>query len=388
MKYLLLSLLLVAGCAPATSPVSPRAAPAPQPEQGTTSSGGGELIQTNDMVWFFSSGPIPYCVERSADYAGTQEELESLVATAARKWESFLDRYQIPGHSYRNENHQPLAPMARRFTAIGTCDSPSKQIRFRFGEPDELVRSANLQRTHLAAAVRGEYNFLTYQTGGTVWVSSTKYKTKERLLHVILHEMGHVLGFEHDSLPVMMREAVVNAALKDGFFERHYGEIESSDWPYRVESKRIEVSGRSFCHEAGLPEEERDRYNWNRNLPSWLLSAAKLPPSGCHRMILEMGDAEAWSLHIEPRGGTPIELTGRRESTRLRRPGGPVFLWNLHPYDLRRTSLDETSAAEISGYFLVAGRKIGALLDSRQRPVLKLYDSAAEKTAWWTSVDR
>ncbi|MEE2744414.1 MAG: hypothetical protein VYD54_10925 [Bdellovibrionota bacterium] len=203
---------------------------------GGWSGSGGDTALFKDNVWFLKTkDSVPYCIWRSADYHFSYEELSSLVKESFRDWKVFFDKYGISQKRIPLRSHEL---MALDFQNIGACSSDKELptgLMFVFGKTDNPhIKMYNQYGTEnaLGFAIRNKfYNHKTYQNPGYVWLSNS-FKEKEKLKHMLLHELGHVFGMEHDSVFVMNTDVASWIKKESVSHNRFLGKIESPSWPF------------------------------------------------------------------------------------------------------------------------------------------------------------
>jgi hypothetical protein len=183
-------------------------------------SGGGELLEDHMNPWFFYRGDsvVPhvfkYCVAiDEADFGITREQAVAHVRSALGYWFDELTSASVPahasyGHLYVGYEHPVLAP----------CADDDVVLRFQLGELTvgqlaDFEEQHQDPRSYVALAVRTDYNSVTMQGAGFIYVSPPRgplamhsqtmiedpwqRDDQQRLGWVLRHEIGHVFGVQH-----------------------------------------------------------------------------------------------------------------------------------------------------------------------------------------------
>jgi hypothetical protein len=226
---------------------------------GGWSGNGGTSAYDKDNIWFLGDEPIPYCLITSENVP-MKPAVEQMIRRNSGKWREFLARYGLDqdyfGKSYRPFPDKKERRISGQFVPAVNCGeveqfcAPQKtndeacynalrdKVLFLVGTPNKVVSDyLRLNGAVQGAAIRTEYNHATYRTGGIVWINDlgtsggwTQYE------HLLLHEMGHVLGMKHNSCWVMSEN--VAALLKwNGIGD--LGTIEGSNWPYSFKANDL-----------------------------------------------------------------------------------------------------------------------------------------------------
>ncbi len=201
-----------AGPSPGTPANQPQSAPATQ--GGVIDGNGGELITTEKNPWFIGTAPVSYCINASDAFSLAPTRASALIQEAFATWANLLttlpafgsdpSKYQLPADKL------PLT-LARVFKET-TCDQ-NPPLEFKLGIVDDSVTTtlAYMAARTVGFALRQSYDVTTGTGGGYIWLapdtgpnayqgpqSAPKFwSLEETFYNVVLHEVGHVLGFPH-----------------------------------------------------------------------------------------------------------------------------------------------------------------------------------------------
>jgi hypothetical protein len=306
---------------------------------GGWSGSGGDTSYFKDNVWFLNQGEtVPYCLWRSTDYPYSYQELSSLVKESFKNWTSFFNSYGISKKELTlprpGRNPLTLGRMAMNFKETGPCSSEAmlpKGLMFVFGKTNNIhIKRYNQYGAEnaLGLAIRNKhYNHETYTNPGYIWISSSSVlKEREKLKHLLLHELGHVFGMEHDSVFVMNTDIVSQLKNEKISDNRFIGKIETPSWPYDFLPRRpITLTYQRAVHQGRCPE----NYFPYRLLPREILHLLRPKlrrerrrPKGCFSLTLSWRKnrhkkkLRHYSLVIENLRGRQVTLKGLFDVTR------------------------------------------------------------------------
>jgi Predicted Zn-dependent proteases len=211
---------------------------------GGWSGSGGDTNLFKDNVWFLGqSEPVPYCIWKANDYNFSYNDLFNIVEESFKDWKSFFNKYGISNQNLtfkkvgrRGSTFDYGKKLNLNFRNEGICSSDKDLptgLMFVFGKTDNPhIKMFNKYGTENAVgfAIRNKlYNHKTYKNPGYIWFSNS-FEEKEKLKHIVLHELGHVLGMDHDSVFVMNSEVAAFLKAEKAGNNRFIGKIES---PFR-----------------------------------------------------------------------------------------------------------------------------------------------------------
>lgn len=186
-----------------------------QAEQGGVIDGNtGELITTEHNPWFTGKRTVTYCVAVGPGLSLPVDKVEAAVQDAFAVWRTVLGSLVEMGSTPTDFALPPdkaALVLARDFKEIPCAADP--ELTFKAGLMDAAVEAA---REFTAAktvgfALRTSYDTKTGDGKGFIWlvpdqgderykgpaVTPTFWSSDNVLYNVLLHEIGHVLGFPH-----------------------------------------------------------------------------------------------------------------------------------------------------------------------------------------------
>jgi hypothetical protein len=280
-------------------------------EGGWTGNGGG-FGEISQNIWFIGKTEIPYCIESSADYPISKKDLSIYIQQSIQKWKSFFKKYNLLKNKLAGDFE------SERLNAIQFKDGKNRGLNFNFilkkscqssengnnliflfGLENDVIKNyKKFSIEHpFGLAVRESYNHQTFAQQGIVWIDKFSKEAKE-IKHILLHELGHVFGMEHNSVYVM-DEKVAELLTKNRKFQSSFlGNIESDSWIYDLQEGRSVVltsaKGRRIHRNRRMNRsiEEKlcvsDSYKSNKKLPRFIRKALNIPSRGCHEIILKL----------------------------------------------------------------------------------------------------
>lgn len=412
------------------------------------SGGGAGFHNSEDNIWFLGSEPVEYCVQKSAKYPFNNIELKHLVAEALNDWRSFFRSYGMDQKDIQRKNRRvdlTFHDRMKRGIALNFIETDCSDIQkpgdvgerlvFTFGKSNPVIDNYRTVATEnaLGVAVRQSYNHVNYRTGGFVWIGKVTHD-RNRLKHLLLHELGHVFGMKHDSVFVMdgnMATEFVNKKIRSNYF----GRIESLSWKYRLREgdrsvltakagktlpgnvlRRISNRVRRILGSTHLQYTcEEDMYMPNILIPRKVLKQLGMQIDGCHKVILQVqemnivknpGKKKPQNTAKRENGKSKLiliiedlvsrqthKLVGNFEPGRVAQITHPApgvfshFLDQAKPlrgnkYKWRRITLDEGRMPfPARGFFKLGGMPLAAQIDHNKGPVIEIFIPQSKK--WW-----
>jgi hypothetical protein len=387
---------------------------APKVEGGATvgNGGGSENEAERDNPWFLGEGDVQYCIESSEDYPIQRSELETIVRSSFDDWINFFSRsgitkllfgkdtagWEFPDHLTR--------PISLSYKLSTTCPSSGDYVRFLFGiklpAVDTFLRSTI--EPDVGAAIRPPWNHQSYRTGGTVWISSFTHNTSA-IKHVVLHEVGHILGMRHGSVFVMLPTMGQHLKNLMASYPDYLGKIEVPVWR-RFVSSGDEVDCYDARRGGGSPYDTMNQfgpaqgYLKNTVLPGWLRSGMQLSDDGSHTMKLRYdslgppADAQNhFTLSISKWDSTTLKFKGefgkREWRAELERFLPRVFttwyqMLPRGPYTWQGPigfAPEESPVIFAKGSFDIFGKKFPAVIDASGG--IRLQICSPDGQQWW-----
>ena len=360
---------------------------------GTSTNGTG-LAREQNNVWFLGPQAIEYCVDVAAGFNFGRETGKRLVRGAIDGWKSFFAKYQLDQMSFPELVDGRRVGLSLDFVEVERCENPREQLRFLFGVIDAEVREALEQEEGaVALASRKTFNHKSLRNGGFVYVRSAGLPEPE-VKHLLLHELGHVFGMEHESVFAMQaRTAELVVLLK--MPRALLGRIESPNWHYRLDAGSVIDFTATDSSQGGFEP------NRLLGVLNHLLGFSK---AGTHSLRLTANSQPdlntPWRTKlefVERGGGKKATLEGVFSSRSSFFKGvlgtqGPSLYaaWKCERCGpgrglTARRYLDMRPAPlEADGYFKKDGRILPAVLDHRSGAHLRIF---VRGHGWWRSDD-
>ncbi len=284
---------------------------------GWSGTGGGSASTFADPnPWFLGLDSIPYCLISTPGAVPNQDILKMMIKRSSNKWSDFYRRYNLNrtlGEQTRlifidkidraiSLEFQPATDCVEveKYCSPQSSESEfcykavQEKVLFLVGEPNQPVKDYLKVNSNLkGVSLRTAYNHSSYRTGGIVWVGKMARKEWSSYSHMLLHEMGHVVGMKHDSCWVMATDVSDYANAWDGIGE--LGNIESENWPYSfVIDQKIVFTDRK------LPfKDSRPGFYPNKYLFFNLLDELGLDKDGSTQILGEVLSANPQSLKLK-----------------------------------------------------------------------------------------
>jgi hypothetical protein len=380
------------------------------------SGNGGDHLRQSDNPWNLGNEAVSYCLRQSTNTSFSKDELSAMTRSAFAKWRAFFQKSGLSAAPFRVPYGFPSAPAqfpdgVARGVSLDFKETPCSQmdheagiqILFDVSNPivdDYLESHSDGSR---GVALRQSYNFLSYRNGGIVWLK-TFPNDPARSEHMLLHELGHVLGMPHDSTFVMDENVADFLALKN-LDSSELGKIESDFWPYRFDKgTRVVLSSASSRKvlrnkTAALAETcASDQEQSNTKLPKPFRLLLGLKEVGCHILILEnlVAGAGVRTSKLAFRVEAENKVVGKFEG--VFEPQGHRSTWDdlspglFGPWKKQspqgegvrhfRAPLDpEPSLLPARGAFLIHGKPVAARLYLEKGLQLELFTEA--NAQWW-----
>lgn len=358
------------------------------------SSNGGAPSVDNENVWFLGDETVEYCIVIDKSFPFTYGAVQKMVASSIADWIDFFDEQDLNDANFPGTVKGRSLKLALNFKQVSECHKPKEQIVFMFGGMADSIKDAlKYDEGALGLSVRGEYNHKTFRNGGIVWIKNWPYEAAE-LKHIVLHEVGHVFGMQHDSVHVMDGK-IADHLIKKQIPENLLGQIESSLWPYRFSTDKVidfAETGRNEIDGMLAEPNLLLNYLWEifglqkngYHLAAITSTTSETP--GNLKLRFEIYEFETLE-HIIFDGTFHIGklVNNQRDGER-----GPVLYtdWDceqcgrkaercVHYLDVRSANMTA------NGSFSRGGVVYPAVLEQKKGLVLKIF--IPQKNAWWTS---
>jgi len=172
---------------------------------GGWTSGGGELIRDAHNPWFLSNTKeVSYCIQINEKEFGQNKEFVRLrIQKAIQFWKTQLTELTYHSPFYQMGFNFHLG--TQNFTEV-SCEH-SHDLAFQFANltKEQTERMGDLSKT-VAVTVRTEYDKVNLRGKGFIYFNKNNQfegmpwtRTEgSRLLLVMIHELGHLFGIQHD----------------------------------------------------------------------------------------------------------------------------------------------------------------------------------------------
>jgi hypothetical protein len=214
--------IITLGCFAITGQFSPVVA-------GTIISGGGVIVGTSENPWFVGKNSFSYCVQRDPTFSVSEKDLVPAIEKVIDLWSETLQKFQP-----KNTDSPLLDGKKKGLTLVfrrSAACSPDVDLTFLFGVINKDVKHVlgNYGSAFVSFVNRTSYSEETGWSKGFLWVAPdlgpnaiketrTPVWNNPAVLHnVLLHEMGHVFGLQHQVQGFMGEhypEHIVDAALE------------------------------------------------------------------------------------------------------------------------------------------------------------------------------
>ena len=366
---------------------------------------GGDFYQTSQNIWFLGTEPINFCIETSPDYPLPKDELITLVEESINDWKSFFKKYGLDSQKIAGNFNR------RRLNLLGFEDGKNRGINlnfkfnckdekllFFFGKENKLITTYKKLATEhpFGLAIRKSYNHQSFNNKGLVWIANFS-KKREKIKHTLLHELGHILGMEHNSVFVMEENLGEFLSKGSKFHSNFLGQIETDSWWYRIlENQPLILSSRRGRRHHRLVGCQNETFKNNKQLPRPVLNMFNLSPNDCHRISLTLkgsvsgrNNKKIFELKIEELSSKKLIvmkgafLPSRGVKPKLSGPGvftkfkiGPRFVWKRLTLDKGLPDFPKT------GVFSFNKVNIPTKMTSHKGVVIEIYLPSVNK--WWT----
>ncbi len=204
---------------------------------GGWSGNGGDFSKISQNPWFFGTKAINYCIVVKEDFPISEYEIKNLINSSIKKWKSFFKKYNLnqPIGTQKSQFKRRLEfldkiPKSINFNYTFSNDCETSQLQFYFGKENKIINDYQKFATEhpFGFAIRNKYDHKTYHNRGLIWIKQNQ--NKDLVEHVILHELGHVHGMEHDSV-FIMRDTMAEEL--NNHKNLIVNQVETDYWPYR-----------------------------------------------------------------------------------------------------------------------------------------------------------
>lgn len=390
-------------------------------DEGGWSGNGGGSRDESDNIWFIGDAPIKYCFSKAKNYPLNGNQIHTLIKKSIDSWISFFDSYDLTNKNLAGGYPHPRLNMLQfpngenkrlttKFTYTNDCSEA--RLQFLFGIENKIIKDYKKFATDhpFGLAVRQKYDHKDYAHSGVVWIDNFS-NDKTEIKHMLLHELGHVFGMKHDSVPVMDENMTQFLGSGREFLSSFLGKIESDAWTYGLKENHpivmTSAKGRRPKRRRHPTFETKPTcgddptFTPNRQIPRPVLRGFRLDRKDCHKLTLtylgNVGngrkETRAFTLEIEELNSKRKAIfNGRLKPSAGRRPEieGPSVVTELvanRPLKkqkvFKKLTLEKTpSLLPLTGTFSLGEEKFAAKMTSHKGLVIELF--VPEAQSWWT----
>lgn len=390
-------------------------------DEGGWSGNGGGSRDESDNIWFIGDEPIKYCLAKSTDYPIKGRELQRMIDKGITEWVNFFKSYELAnnklagGYKHPRMNALHFADgknrkMTKEFSYTNDCDEA--RLQFLFGLENKVIKNYKKFATDhpYGLAVRQKYDHKNFAHKGIVWIDNFS-KQKTEINHMLLHELGHVFGMKHNSVPVMDENMMQMIGKRPDFVSNFLGKIESDSWTYGLKKDHpvVMTSTKGMRPRRRLIQDRGDKlcgdnptFSANSKIPRKVLRGLNLRKLDCHRMTLTyLGDrgeraksAKLFTLEIE-------ELYSKRKATfngkfrmsqgsrpKIEGPGVVTELKIDRPTGRKNKTFHKLTLEKkpnmlpLTGTFNLGREAFAAKMTQSKGLVIELF--IPEAKSWWT----
>ena len=356
------------------------------------STNGGNLTSDQNNVWYLGDKPVRYCIENHPRFPLNLKESQALVRESIDDWIQFFKKYGLDKMSFDDLKNHGSAKLSLNFIEV-PCDNDPELLRFQLGTDQPSIKeslSIDSRQNALAMSIRKDYNHETYRNGGIVWIRNWSFN-KAEAKHLLLHELGHVFGMQHDSIHVMDSQVADNIRIRKN--SKFLGMIESPTWIYRLNPKDT----------IDFTANGRVKGNLEPNFLLLLLrDVFGFERENNHSLSLHVESAEgpypSWNLKVElteDETGKKVEMQGNFmqvvvAGSKIAGSQGPTLYTEWQCTNCKENGrhfqkhLDtRPSGLEATGSFTYKGVTYPAILENRKGILLRIFITG--KNLWWTN---
>lgn len=184
---------------------------------GVLDGNGGGSITYKTNPWFVGEYQVKYCVESSADFSIPLPRAEKIVANVIKDWTTTLPQLEAQEPSTTDE--KPLlingkeVRLTTTFTQVASCGE-DHDLQFKLGTFDEKIDSSlrMSQKNLVGLSLLVSYDKETGRGRGEIFIAPDRgpkryageapdgdfWQDENKFADVLLHEVGHAFGFQHD----------------------------------------------------------------------------------------------------------------------------------------------------------------------------------------------
>lgn len=391
-------------------------------DEGGWSGNGGGSRDESDNIWFIGDTSVKYCFSKAPDYPLNGTQIKSLIEKGITEWVNFFKSYNLTnnflagGFAHPRMNSLQFSDGINRklitdFEYTNNCDEA--RLQFLFGLENKVITNYKKFATDhpYGLAVRQKYDHKNYAHSGIVWIDNFS-KDKKEIKHMLLHELGHVFGMKHDSVPVMDENMVQYLGKKREFLSQYIGKIESDAWTYGLKENHpiVMTSTKGKRPRRRLTEAfggntlcgDNPTFTSNRKIPRDILRGLNLNKLDCHKLTLTYLGSDNKRFKAKKRFTLEIEelfskrkaiFNGKFRLSAGSRPqfNGPGVVTKLKTKRLlkrnhnliKKLTLEKSpDMLPLTGTFSLGRTAFAAKMTSNKGLVIELFVPGAK--SWWT----
>jgi len=391
-------------------------------DEGGWSGNGGGSRDESDNIWFIGDSSIKYCFSKDSQFPLSGIELSELISSSITEWMKFFKDYNLVDNDLaggytreRMNSFQFHDSQNRKLTTefIYTNDCSEARLQFLFGIENKVISNYKKYATDhpYGLAVRQKYDHKNYAHSGIIWIDNFT-KDKKEIKHMLLHELGHIFGMKHDSVPVMDEEMIKFLGKKKEFRSQFIGKIESDAWTYGLKVNHpivmTSTKGRKPRRRRNSQSFRVNRfcdnipsYSSNRKIPNKILKGLNLNKRDCHKLTLTYVDKIKNNKKVKYKFILELEeliskqkivFNGAFKPSKGNRPKieGPGVVTRLINNNskkkkniFKKLTLEKApNMIPLTGSFTLGSEDFAAKMTSHKGLVIELFIPSAK--SWWT----
>jgi hypothetical protein len=182
----------------------------------TTGGNGNETYFAHANPWFVGNEPILYCIHVDDNLSRHREAFAATIRKSISAWTEFLKFYGIDQLKFGQGPYyfpdRKSYGMATTFLEASSieCEGGSPRLlHFAYGAPKfNFEQYLKLGSWANGIALPNKVSPTERWHGGTIWINPFLHPAEPEFSYTLTHELGHVFGFKHNTLPVMQQKSI------------------------------------------------------------------------------------------------------------------------------------------------------------------------------------